>query len=429
MVGFLYPIVWLTVYFCEKHPTKGDDKKINVLGLCPGRFRGDLDVLSKSDEFEVIALPHFWMCRILYTFFKAPPNFESFYPDSKKYKTDHERLAKFMTAFLPLLYNKLGTQVVISAAVHYISDHLWGMHSSKNGTPFVVMHRESFMASEHIRKLKKEYWATIGSDFVVDLLISQTKAANDVFVESGIVSADKAAYAGTLRMDDFVKKYYRKDIPLPEEKQVTLFSFTYAFGVWSPVPHWYENHEDYDGFSRMFDEVHASFAQFSLKHPNVKCVIKPKWGGVWIEKIDLALSRSGMNMSDIPNLHILPDVDVHQLIEKSTVVCGYGSTTLLETTVFGNRPIVVPQLGEILRPENVNKVMMPEAMPLFDVGRTSEEFIQHLETRVFDDPIVPANIQKGRQKLFETWSSPLDQSALKNYTALLLRTIQNKRNT
>ena len=425
-IGFLQPIVWLTLYFCESYPSSSDKPKIGVMALCPGRFRGDLDVLSKSDDFEVIALPHFWMCRILYTFFKTKPSFEAFYPDAKIYKDDHARLENFMQVFLPILYKKTGTDVVISAAIHYISDHLWGMHTSKNGTSFVVMHRESFMASEHIRKIKRDYWKTIGSDFEVDLLISQTKAANDVFIKSGVVTTDKAAYAGTLRMDDFVEKYYKKNTPLPEQKQVTLFSFTYAFGVWTPVPHWYENHEDHDGFSRMFDEVHAAFAQFALKHPDVKCVIKPKWGGIWNDKINLALNRYDMDTEDIPNLTIRPDVNVHKLIEESNVICGYGSTTLLETIIFGNRPIIVPQLGEILRPDNENKIMMPDAMPLFDVARTSDDFVKLIEKRIFEDPTVPGTVQKEREKLFETWSSSLDQSALKTYTKLLKDSVKKK---
>ena len=426
-IGFLQPIVWLTLYFCEDYPTKGTDKKIKVLALCPPRFRGDLDVLSQSGGFEVKALPHFWMCRILYTFYKSKPTFEAFYPERDKHEEDHERLAKFMSDFLPMLYKKTGTDIVISAAVHYISDHLWGMHSSLNGTSFIVMHRESFMASEHIRKIKRDFWRRIGSDFVIDRLISQTSAANDVFIESDIITQDKGGYAGTLRMDDFVGKYYNENTPLPEEKCVTLFSFTYAFGVWSPVPHWYDNHEDYDGFSHMFDEVHAAFAQFAKKHPDVKCVIKPKWDKNWIEKIDLALERFDMNRSDIPNLEILPDVNVWQLIAESNVICGYGSTTILESIVIGGRPIVVPQLGEIQRPENQNKIMMSEGLPLFDTAYSMDEFVEKIEHRLFEDPFVPKDIQEKREKLFETWSSFLDQSALEKYTALFKETIEHKK--
>lgn len=426
--GFMSPIIWLTLYFCEDYPCKNKKPDaLNILALSPPRFRGDLDALSQYGDFAIKTLPHFWMCRIMYTFYTSKPTFESFYHPDKTQERDMKRLDTFMADFLPLLYAKTKTDIVLSAAVHYISDHLWGRCSSLNGTSFIVNHRESFMASEHIRALKRDYWKNIGAGFVVDYLISQTDAANQVFNEAGIVAPDKSSHAGTLRMDDFVRKYHRKNTPLPQQKQVTLFSFTHCFGVWSPVPHWYDNYEDHDGFLRMFEEVHAGFAQFAKTHPDVKCIIKPKWGGRWITKIDEALQKHGLNRSELPNLEILVDVNVHKLIEESNVVCGYGSTTLLETIVIGNRPIVVPQLGEIREPRNQNKIMMPDSMNLFDVANSMDEFVKLIEYRLLENPTVPEDIQKKREKLFESWSSSLDHSAYETYKNILTDTVKKKR--
>lgn len=428
-LGWLAPVVWLTLYFCEDYPCP--NKKPNalkILALSPARFRGDLDVFSQSGDFEVKALPHFWMCRILYTFYKGKPLFETFYDPALASINENPRFQKFMKQFFDQLYAKTGTDIILSAAVHYISDHLWGKYSSLNGKSFIVIHRESFMASEHIRDQKRDFWKGIGSDFVIDYLISQTDAANQVFNEAGIVTPDKSCHAGTLRMDDFVRKYYKKNTPLPQDKKrVTLFSFTQCFGVWKPVPHWYDDYSDYDGFLRMFEEVHAGFAQFAKAHPDVSCVIKPKWGGKWITKIDEALGKHGLNREEIPNLEILIDVNVHKLIEDSNVVCGYGSTTLLETIVIGGRPIVVPQLGEIREPRNKNKIMMAEGMELFDVAYSMEDFVKALEYRTFENPQVPEDIQARREKLFESWSSSLNADAFEKYKNILCTTVEKKR--
>ena len=429
-IGFLQPIILLTLYFCEEYKgsnttAQTNTKKLKILALSPHRFRNDLDVLVNTGKFEIITLPHFWMCRILYSFYRGKVSFEEFYNITDSNKKEHERITNFMNKFLPLLYKKMGTDIVLSAAVHYASDHLWGKYSSENGVSFVVIHRESFMASEYIRKLKTDNWKEIGNAFVVDLLISQTKAAYSVFIDAGICTKDNSAYAGTLRMGDFIKKYYNVKIPLPKDKQATLFSFTYAFGVWSPVPHWYENHDDFDGFSKMFDEVHATFAKFAKLHPDIKCVIKPKWGGRWIEKIDRALKRYDLDRKDIANLEIIVDVNVHDLISNSNVICGYGSTTLLESIVIGDRPIVIPQLGEIQYPQNADKIMMKESMCLFDVAYSADEFIEKIENGIKNNHI-PEKIQKEREKLFETWSSPLNKDVVEQYTHLLQAVVEKK---
>lgn len=415
-VGFTAPIVWLTLYFMKFDPKIRKTGKITIFALGSTRFRGDLEVLAGTGKFQAVSLPDGWQNRIVYSFFRIAPTFEAvFHPDTQQQK-DHDRLQGFMQAFLPKLYAKIGADVVINAATHYQNDYLWGVNSSRVGVPFVIFHRECFHTTKERREFWVKRWAPAVGKYHFDFCIFHNETIRKNYADSGVFPLEKTAAAGTLRMDEFVRQYYRKPVPLPQKKQVVLFSFHHCVGLGGSVPLW----SPYDapcGYTQMFEAVHVAFARYAAAHPDVSCVLKPKWGGVWINEFHKVFSRNNIDISKIPNLKIIEKVDVHKLIEETSVVCSYGSTTLLEAGLMG-RPVVITLMGEGLRPDYQDQVQMKDDFGFYDVARSEKELFDLIDKNL-ENPAVPPDIQAGREQLFDKWISPIKADAVERYVGVL----------
>ncbi len=427
-INWFTPIIWLTIYFCEtynKSPTQKNAK--TLLALNHNRFRNDLEILANSNNFKIIILPHFWMCRLQYALYKGPVSFDTIFKPSHEDKIHHEKLSKFTALFMPKLYAKMGIDGVVSAANHYISDYLWGSQSSKNGAAYIILHKENLYASEAMQQYKKKLWSKV-PDFTCDLLIVHNTIMRDIFIESGIVDKTRCYALGAMRMDQFLKKYWHKPTPLQDQKQVTLFSFTHRIGVGDGIPHWYEESDNHEGFINLFKETHYAFALFAKNNPNVKCVIKPKWGGKWTEQIENAVQEHGLNLSDIPNIEIDITTPAPKLIENSRAVLGYSSTTLLESVVIGDREIIISLLGEANRPDYKGRIFLEQDLSNFKTAENVDELIEILEEVTKDEPVkINKETQKKREEIFERWISPSSAKATENYIKHINQAIEKKK--
>lgn len=427
-INWLSPIIWLTQYFCETYNTSPVPKNAKtLLALNHDRFRNDLEILAKSDSFKIIILPHFWMCRLQYAIYKGPVSFATIFKPAEQDKAHHEKLSKFMAVFMPKLYIKMGVDGVISAANHYISDYLWGSQSSKNGVAYIILHKENLYASEAMQRYKKQQWSAV-PNFTCDLLVVHNTIMRDIFIETGIVDKSQCFALGAMRMDAFLNRYWDKHIPLHDLKQVTLFSFTHRIGVGDGIPHWYEGPDEYEGFITLFKETHYAFARFAQNNPDVKCVIKPKWGGRWIKEIENAVQENGLNISDIPNVEIDITTPAPQLIEASRAVLGYSSTTLLETIVVGDREIIISLLGEAGRPDYKGRIFLEHNLSNFKTVDTVDQLIEALEDVTQDEPVkIDQETQKKREKIFERWISPSSATATQDYITHINQVIDAKK--
>ncbi len=415
-IGLYTPIIWLTIYFMEEKTQRSKTNKITILALGGERFRGDLETLEASGKFKVITLPYGWQNRLLYCFFRINPTFEAvFHPNSNEQK-HHDCLNLFMQKFLPLLYKKAGIDIVISAAAHYQNDYLWGANSSLAGVPFVIFHRECFHTTKERRDFWIKRWKPAIGKYIFDFCVFHNEVIRKNYADSGVFPLEKTASAGAMRMDAFVSKYLNKKPSIPEKKQVTFFSFHHCVGLGGAVPLW----SPYDvpvGFTTMFEETHVAFAKFAKANPDISCILKPKWGGIWIEEFHKVFERNNIDIFQIPNLKIIENTDVHKLIENSTVICSYGSTTLLEASVMG-RPVVITVMGEGLRDDYQNQIQMRDDFKYYDIAYNENDLFKLLKEKL-ENPLIDNNIQKEREALFDKWISPLDASAVKKYIAIL----------
>ncbi len=418
----------ITCFFCVPYNTnnkKYDSNKIRILALSDERFRQDLQILDKTGRFQIWILPYNWMCRVLFTFYKAGTEFEDIFYNPINNHADRKRVDAFLHKFLPVFNRDMKIDAVVTAALHYRPDYVWGSNSSLTGTPFIVFHRESFLASKKIQDKWLKMWPPAG-ELQVDLAIIMSEPARQIFIQAGIITEENSINGGTLRMDGFIEKYHHKKVPLPEKKQITLFSFRHGIGLAYITDQWYYPIDSQPGFAQLFEDAHSAFAEFAKENPEVECVIKIKWGGIWVEEIDKTLARNNLNREDIPNLRISDNDNVHKLIEDSHVICSFGSTTLLESIIVGDRPIIVTMMGEANREDYQDKILMPECKDVFDAAYTKEEFKCLLTKGINGELPITPEIQKKREVLFERWSSPLNDSATSRYTAAIENLVKEK---
>lgn len=414
-------VVWPWPQLCARNIVelanrgRAEDDRIVLLALLPRRFLGDLKALAETGEFRIIWLKTPWQGRINRIFGECT--------------REPGRLGRVRPEFEPLMANFLkafqrrtGVDVVIGAAFWYRMDIPWGSTAQKVGIPYVVLHKENLKTQPPQQKWIADMARRAGR-FSGHHVIVHNRPIKDLLVNAGFADAGQVTSCGCLRMDAFVRDVAEAGHGNPgrrssgrDRQKVSLFSFSTGIGLNDLGVRPLEQ-QLFIGWYRLFERVHAAFADLTLRTPSVDFVIKPKWGGPWLDLIDRALEANGLNARKIPNLTIDCDVSPHDLILSSDVVCGFASTTLLEAGI-ARKPVIVPHFEEPTRPPYSERVSLKAYYDLFDVADSPETFAQFILRRL-DDPFIPEDCLERRREAFDTWISDLSGNATQQYVEVL----------
>ena len=403
--------------------------KPTILALTPHRFRGDLNVLSDSRQFRVLELPYEWQSRLLMLFW--PSNISEIFRSEQYYKPSgndevirfQNNLREFLKLFLLSLYSNLKVDCVISAGVYYKHDYDWGLVSEEIGVPYIVFHREAIFMPGALEATEYMYRAL--GKFVGTHIIVHNEDMKAVFIKTAFAGPDEISVHGCLRMDNLIRKIQLSNLKncstvrSNNKKVVTLISFTYGSDLVGnringkpSLKHF--SKERSEAFVKLFEHVHASIAQLAIQNKDVEFVIKPKWGGEWVEEIEYVLRKNNMDISKIKNLHIMIDIDAHDLILRSDIICSFSSTLMLESAIAG-KPVIVPHFDEALKKEYTDVIKFKDSYHLFNVAYSIKEF-ERLIVECLRNPIKISESQmNGRYALFEKYVSRMSGNALDKY--------------
>jgi len=418
-MGIVWPLPWLLSKVVEPVPRPPDapppgPDAITLLALNPDRFRGDLEILARSPSFRVLRLPYRWQCRVAYLFYTNEVPFDHYYNSDLDpiFARKQARLRTYLRVLLPKFYRRVGVDAAIGAAVHYVQDFEIGTISNEVGFPYIVLHRENLVTNERHRQRYVDMGRRM-APFRGAHVVVHNEEVRSCYIESGFVPPEQISALGCLRMDDYLQRISLGPQPRTlKRKRVVLFSFHHGTGLLGVTKTFSADRSA--GFVELFDSVHAAFAEFAQARPDVDFLIKPKWGGSWYDYIDEALALRKLEKSSIPNLAISADVDAQEAILEADVVCGFGSTTLLEAAV-ADKPVVVPLYHEAADARYREYLHYLPQLHLFDVGRSEEEFISLLEKRLAEPEIEPS-LRAERLAAFERFVSPLGGTSLQRYT-------------
>ena len=384
--------------------------RFTILVLTPSEFRGDPRALASDYRTRVLELPDHWLTRLMYQFYPADvPRKRQFQrylapPQGTPEETGKRQYRRFLERFLPCFYGWLDVDCVVGHHVLYSPDIDWGAVSDNLAVPYFVIHREGVSGgpeSFEFQTFLGELMPIGEYTFEGSQMFVQNDLVRELFIAGGLLTPDQITVLGTLRMDSFLNRIERVGDPTNCEdrrKRLVLFPFVVG-GVTLEEP-----------VLEVFSDVHETVAKVALENPEIDVLIKPKgperWFRAWKAQADSAFSHCGIDPESIPNLEMRWDLDPHDVILTSDVICGLNSTTLLEAGVAG-KSVIIPYFGALCDDTYDRRIYLKEELDKFDVARSKDE-LEGLILARLAEPSVPQDVLGPRRALFERYVSNLD---------------------
>ncbi|MGE4553993.1 MAG: hypothetical protein AB7D57_12845, partial [Desulfovibrionaceae bacterium] len=256
----------------------------SLLVLKPERFRGDLPILSGEFGFRLVTLEKGWHQRLLEVGWGPDFNPENDYynPPEGSPAWRRQRAARaVLRRVLPDLLRRLGADGVLASSTYYLDNWDYAAVAGELGIPYLVIYRECFQASQKDIDLQIRLGRMLGH-FDGSHVFVHNETTRKALLDSGMVDPARISAPGCMRMDPFLRRL-AEPRPRRERPLVTLFSFVPC----AVLPHLctsFTPGRDV-GFVELVDQVHQRFGALAAAHPEVDFLIKPKWGGDWLEEI------------------------------------------------------------------------------------------------------------------------------------------------
>jgi hypothetical protein len=389
--------------------------QITLLALQPERFRKDLEILCRHG-IKVLHFPQSLQSNLQEIYWNSSVDFEQYYnpPQGSATQKIQTQVQRFLGKVLKELATRQSIDGVVGAALHYIDSWDYIAAAKSVGIPSIIMHRECFQTN-------------IGQfNRIVDLgiklhrlhanfVIFHNEITRKGFITAGHTKPEESAALGCMRMDAFVRRINKQHVAHTSGRQALMFSFSHCSGIAEMCNSFTDGSL---GFVRLFEACHVQFAKLAQKHPEYNFIIKPKWGEEWIEQIDSALKKEGIERDTISNLQILPDADAHDLIFESDVVFGFNSTTLAEAGLAA-KPVIIPCFAECLEEQYVDFIQLQAEFDAFDIAYSEKE-IEPLILNALRNPEISEKQMVVRRALFERYISSLDARATERYADKLV---------
>ena len=430
--NIVWPIVWVYSIVIKEVTVEDwshSNEKPTILAINANRFRKDLEILSNTKQFKILSMPFKWQQRLLSPFWTKPfPPKRYHNPDPQKDQdiiAMQQSLRSFFRKFLPLLFKQLKIDCVIGAAIHYKQDYDFGFITHEIGVPFIVLHKENFAASQRLVEGNYNRSKNMGR-FKGTHIIVHNEIMKDIFIRSGFVKPVNISALGCLRMDDYIRKVKQSNIIYENhmsKKRVALFYFQHGVGLSTLMGAW--STDGKTGFIKLFEDAHMTIARLASRYSDIEFVIKAKWGGEWVDRIKDVILKNNINPDSLKNLIITSERDAQEIILQSDVICGFGSTTILEAAITG-KPVIIPFFDEAVMTEYSDSVILKDDLHHFDVAGSPAEFEEMIIKRIHD-PSVDPFVLKERERLFERYVSCLAGNASERYVNLIADIIHQSR--
>lgn len=385
-----------------------------ILALNPARFRGDLEALAEQG-FTVYKMPFSWQGRFLHAYRQLDTSYEFNNPqiDSSLYK-DRIRLQNYLQKLLAKLFADHKIDCIIGAAMYYKQDIDWGQAAEKLGFPYIVLHRENLVASKGSHEFVVDVLRRVGT-FGGAHIVTHNENMKSAIVESQFAPAERISALGAQRMDNWIARInaYVQQAPVKNHR-ITLFSFIPSAGLSPSIS--FDRTQGVT-WGRLYEDMHLTFIEIAHENPDIEVVIKPKWGENWSADIKQIAVDAGLDPEKMPNLKIDDTLDAQDLILHSDVISGWVSTTMLEGCI-AKKPVVFPLFDEAAQPEFQKFVYFYDALEMFQVARSKEEYKQMIMDE-YRQSSVTEEMMTVRKLNFERHVSSVDADAAQKYTRLI----------
>ena len=390
------------------------NKKVNILALSSYRFRGDLQILQKVDEINVIVLPlgiqYFLFSKYSENILKK--NF--LFKEKNEPIYDYEKdLKKIFDRMLNLSLKNFNINIALSASLTYLQDSIYFDFLRSKKIKVVINTREYV----GIQKKQIEYFDNYLNKFNLfepDLINCQNESTKNIYKKKIKNQSSKIISLGTLRMDKFIDKIKENKKTINDKKRrknIVFFSFLRNVGLYYLEDGTYLGSNDEAGLNNFYKNVHNILINFAKKNPEHDVFIKPKMGGHFIDEIKNAWKSE--NTEPIPkNCFISVDDDPQDLILNADLVVTFNSSTVLESGLR-NIPILIPAFDEAVN-EYKDYFDFTVYEKGFDVVKNKDTFPKLIKERLKQNNISQDQMNI-RYELFENYLSNINGNVTSNF--------------
>ena len=388
-------------------------------------FRGDLESFAEDEKIRLLVFNPAWQQALVDAFYGEEVGALEYYKASEiQSVANAQKFARrFLESVLLQINASLSVDLLLSPNMRFVEDLDWSVVSVKLGVPSVVLYTEGLnlykRACEGLLVRQRKFGKFLGSHIIV-----ANSSSKEIMVESGFVREEDISVGGMPRMDRLCRLINEENesalVPgdrntLPQKRLLVLYfspgryqlGFTDNDGVWRPagIP------------EGLYTSVMTSIIMLALKNQDMHILIKPKKGDASINRLYDVVDSLNIEIGELDNVTIRDDIDIHDAIMSSQVVCGLQSTVVLEASL-ANREVILPYFDRYHSSDWSDRFHYKDHLCAFTVAKDPA----HLETSIIDGFVKNSQrpeVTKYRRELFQKWVSSPDGNA----TETCLRTM------
>jgi len=420
---------------------KKKSNKKTILALDSARYRGDIDVLARSEKFRVLHIRQGFQRLLIQVFLKNKLyiyDVQDLKEESNLYK-NHKKTELLFSNVLSIVYKLVDIDCITKVHFKYLPDFYWTVASEGLNIPCIMLYRECNVMSPIIfdcvvasAKLHKKFDGTH--------VIVHNNRIKDAFIDSNFINSENVTVAGALRMDQLINNYYipTKKSPIQfnkkRRKKFTLFYFpvdSSMFGISDngiDVNNFYPNGDYWASKETYFIQLHETILKLAEKNPQIDFVIKPKeifmYEKSWIfyEKV---ISESNVDIKKLKNYFVDSKANVHKLIMESDVICGGQSSTTVESLFLGKH-VILPLFSDYEKTDYFKQFPWKNHLDLFHLARDIEEFEDKFINALESNHVSEKFSQKSKELYIECFSDTSGK-VIDKYSQTIINVINQRK--
>lgn len=329
---------------CKSKSKDSNSPIYNIIYLYKGGLQEDvLESLGKSNNFNIYRAHRTDLQAIFRAFLPPTVQDYNYISSDPAIETAKKAYRDFLNSVWDVVLKLKPHHAVLSGNVVYYAEREFADMLEAKGVPFICLHKECLKILGMLDYFTSKYQSHVGP-FKGRAVTVYNEIERESQIKGGIVTPDRISVTGMPRLDRYHAWRKGPQKSSNTETQVLAFMFSRHTSLFRlPEPASNPSSQDMRACWDVLlsGYVHA-LLNLARKHPDIKVILKSKGvpGGI------SALRREIFGSEIIPsNLEIITGGDPFRLIIESRVVCGFNTTTLLESIAAGI-PVVVPNFGE-----------------------------------------------------------------------------------
>lgn len=378
----------------------GENAKYKVIYLNKGGLNEDVEEsLGADPRFAIFRAPRTDLQAIFAAFVEVAIADYSYLTNEPEVEAAKRAYLDFLGRFWGEVARLFPHDAVLSGNIVYHAEREFSAALEALGIPFICLHKECLKSPAMAEYFTERYRSGVGP-FRGRLVATYNEVERQSQIEARVVPANRIKVVGMARLDRYHQ--WREEAakaPAPAgPPRVLAFLFLRQTGL-------FRKEEKRNGAAAeqpiFWDKFLAGYLEALLalatKYPDIQVVLKSKGvtGGV------PALQRQLFGEKSLPaNLEIITGGDPFELITQSTVVSGFGSTSVLESLAAGV-PVVVPLFEEAALP-----VMQPYIIDLgqaVSFAHSPAELVEKLAQLAGKPRVIAERLTAEQARVLDRW--------------------------